>query len=216
MLYLYINIVPSISSLEAQSTTSDSITLSWTIPEGNIIDNYTLTVTRLCDNVVFTPTTGINGNETQYTITGLYSGLQYTVSIIPLNILGTGMESNVNATVMDGTGKLLVHICLYCKYHCTDPPSGAPVLLVPVIINSTAISLSWGEVNCTERNGAITGYSVQYSIVGEMQSTIVNVTGNVTNTVIDGLIIICTEYSIKVAAINNNGVGTYNTAYTGE
>ena len=110
MLYLYINIVPSISSLEAQSTTSDSITLSWTIPEGNIIDNYTLTVTRLCDNVVFTPTTGINGNETQYTITGLYSGLQYTVSIIPLNILGTGMEFAVNATVMEGTGKLLVYI----------------------------------------------------------------------------------------------------------
>ena len=110
MLYLYIIIVPSISSFEAQSTTSDSIKLSWTIPEGNIIDNYTLTVTRLCDNVVFTPTTGINSNETQYTITGLYSGLQYTVSIIPLNILGTGIESNINVTVMEGTGKLLVYI----------------------------------------------------------------------------------------------------------
>ena len=99
--------------MEAHSTTSDSITLSWTIPEGNIIDNYTLTVIRLCDNVVFTPTTGINGNDTQYTITGLYSGLQYTVGIIPLNILGTGMESNVNATVMDGTGKLLVYLMIY-------------------------------------------------------------------------------------------------------
>ena len=96
--------------METQSTTSDSIILSWTVPEGNIIDNYTLTVTRLCDNVVFTPTTGINGNKTQYTITGLYSGLQYTVSIIPLNILGTRMESNVIATVMEGTGKLLVYI----------------------------------------------------------------------------------------------------------
>ncbi len=103
-------IVPSISSLVAQSTTSDSITLSWTIPDSNIIDNYTLTVTRLCDSVVFPPTTGINGMDTQYTITGLSSGLQYTVSIIPLNILGTGMESNVNVTVMEGTGKLLVHI----------------------------------------------------------------------------------------------------------
>ena len=101
--------VPSISSLEAQSATSDSITLSWSMPEGNIIDNYTLTVTRLCDNVVFTAT-NITGNETQYTITGLYSGLQYTVGLIPMNILGTGMESNVNATVMDGTGELLVYI----------------------------------------------------------------------------------------------------------
>ena len=103
-------IVPSISSLEPQSTTSDSVTLSWTIPEGNIIDNYTLIVARLCDNVVFIQTISVTGNETQYTITGLYSGLQYTVGIIPLNILGTGMESTVNVTVMEGTGKLLVYI----------------------------------------------------------------------------------------------------------
>ena len=81
------------------------------------------------------------------------------------------------------------------------------MLLVPVIINSTAISLSWGEVNCTERNGAITGYSVQYSIVGGIQSTTVNVTGDVTSIVIDGL----TEfmiYTVSVAAINNNGIGS--------
>ncbi len=101
-------IVPSISSLEAQSLTSDSITLSWTVPQDNIIDNYTLTATRLCDNVVFTPTTGIT--FTAFPIGGFSSGLQYTVGIIPLNILGTGMESNVNATVMEGTGKLLVYI----------------------------------------------------------------------------------------------------------
>ena len=83
------------------------------------------------------------------------------------------------------------------------------MLLVPVIINSTAVSLSWGEVNCTDHNGAITGYSVQYSIVGGIQSTTVNVTGDVTSTVIGGL----TEfmiYTVSVAAINNNGIGVYS------
>ena len=95
--------------MEAQSTTSDSITLSWTIPEGNIIDNYTLTATRLCDNVVFTPTTGIYGGLTILPIGGFSSGLQYTVGLIPFNILGTGRESSVNATVMEGTGELLVY-----------------------------------------------------------------------------------------------------------
>ena len=92
------------------------------------------------------------------------------------------------------------------------------MLVVPIIINSTAISLSWGEVNCTERNGAITGYSVQYSIFRGMQSTTVNVTGDVTSTVIDGLIT-CTQYLIKMATINSNGVGPYSnnyTAYIGE
>ena len=92
------------------------------------------------------------------------------------------------------------------------------MLLVPVIINSTAISLSWRKVNCTERNGAITGYSIQYSIVGGMQFTNFNVTGDVTSTVIDGLIT-CAQYSIKVAAINSNGVGpdsNNHTVYIGE
>ena len=87
------------------------------------------------------------------------------------------------------------------------------MLLVPVIINSTAISLSWGKVNCTQSNGAITGYSVQYSIVGGIQSTTINVTGDVTSTAIDGLIT-CTQYSIKVAAINSNGVGSYSNNHT--
>ena len=81
------------------------------------------------------------------------------------------------------------------------------MLLVPVIINSTAISLSWGEVNCTERNGAITGYSVEYSIDGGIQSTTVNVTGDVTSIVIDGLTEFMT-YTISVAAINSNGIGS--------
>ncbi len=91
------------------------------------------------------------------------------------------------------------------------------MLLVPVIINSTAISLSWGEVNCTERNGAITGYSVQYSIVGGIQTTTVNVTGDVTSTVIDGLTKL-TYYLVSVASINNIGVGSYSddqTVFTG-
>ncbi len=196
--------------MEAQSTTSDSITLSWTIPGGVAIDNYTLTVTRLCDNIVFTPTTGINGSFTTIPIGGFSSKLQYTVGLIPLNTLGTGMESSVNAIVMEGTGEILVyrHLtqCVVSRYYCTDPPSGAPVLLVPVIVNSTAVSLSWVEVNCTERNGAITGYSVQYSIVGGIQSTTVIVTGDITSTVIDGLTEF-TIYLVSVAAINGNGIG---------
>ncbi len=92
--------------MEAQSITSDSVTFTWTIPEGNIIDNYTQTATRLCDNVVFIPTTGVH--TTAVLFGGLSSGLQYTIGIIPLNILGTGMESSVNVTVMEGTGKLLI------------------------------------------------------------------------------------------------------------
>ena len=76
-----------------------------------------------------------------------------------------------------------------------------------VTINSTAVSLSWDEVNCTDRNGIITGYSVQYSIVGGMTVTVnINAT---TSIVIDGLIKF-RVYSFSVAAINDNGIGPYS------
>ena len=91
------------------------------------------------------------------------------------------------------------------------------MLLVPVIINTTTISLSWREVNCTERSGVITGYSVHYSIVGGMDTTII-VGTNVTSTVISGLNS-CTRYSVQVAAINSNGIGPYSdnkTVYIGK
>ena len=97
----------------------------------------------------------------------------------------------------------------------TGPPSGAPLLQPPVTINSTTIRLSWEEVNCTERNGVISGYSVQYNIDEGVQSSI-NVT-DITSTVITGL----TKfrlYIVSVAAINNNGIGPYSneqTVYTG-
>ena len=98
----------------------------------------------------------------------------------------------------------------------TGSPSGAPLLNVPVLINSTAISLSWDEVNCTDRNGVITGYNIRWFNTDEgVQSTVNN--SGATGITITGL----TEfrlYNISVAAMNNNGVGPYSqerTVYTG-
>ena len=94
----------------------------------------------------------------------------------------------------------------------TGPPSGAPLLNLPVFINSTAISLSWDEVNCTDRNGVITGYSIRWFNINEgVQSTVNN--SGATDITITGL----TEfrlYNISVAAMNNNGVGPYSQEWT--
>ena len=190
--------------------------ISWNV--SGICDNYTISTTQLCTNEVLPPMSGINGTLSSIIITGLSSGYEYSVIVTPVNTLGEG-TAMTETVITPGTSNVKTIdrlIVIICDYYL-DPPSGAPVLLVPVSINSTAISLSWGEVNCTERNGAITGYSVQYSIVGGMQSTTVNVTGDVTNTVVDGLIEL-TYYLISIAAVNNIGVGSYSdyqTVFTG-
>ena len=90
-------------------------------------------------------------------------------------------------------------------------PSGAPLLQPPIVINSTTVIILWEEVNCTQRNGIITGYSIQYHTDKEpQQPTVLNVS-RVTNAILTEL----TNhylYSVSLAAINTNGIGPYSQA----
>ena len=80
----------------------------------------------------------------------------------------------------------------------------------------THIIIEWDEVDCEERNGVITGYSVRYGLSSGMPRKTVNISGtDVENRIfrMDGLLI-RTNYSFEVAAINRNGVGAYTSAIT--
>ena len=79
-------------------------------------------------------------------------------------------------------------------------------------IGVTSISLEWGEVNCEDRNGEITGYSVRYGPSSSTSSQTAAVEGKAFS--IDGLLI-RTSYSFRVAAVNGNGTGVYSSAVTG-
>ena len=87
----------------------------------------------------------------------------------------------------------------------TGPPSSAPLLHTPVTINTTAVSLSWDEVNCPDHNGVITEYIVQYT-----GRTTVTVNINATTSVVIAGLIRFRLYSFSVAAINDNGIGPYS------
>ena len=80
--------------------------LSWVVPAVSIIDNYTVTVTRLCENVVLSQMSGIDGNLTELSI-DVPSGFEYSVSIVPINLLGEGMAETDYVTV-PGNGKSLL------------------------------------------------------------------------------------------------------------
>ena len=76
-------------------------------------------------------------------------------------------------------------------------------------MNSTAITVQWGAVNCTHRNGDITGYSVQYTGGGSTQT--MNVSGDSSG----GMVTIsglspATMYLVQVAAVNSAGTGVYS------
>ena len=95
-------------------------------------------------------------------------------------------------------------------------PSAAPT---PMSLGSTTstITVQWGEVNCTDRNGDITGYSVRYGVQGtaEGDRTVKNSTGDSSGGMytISGLFA-ATLYTVEVAAVNSVGTGVYSSPIT--
>ena len=74
----------------------------WNALPNRIIDNYTVIYTRLCDNEKETITIE-HGTSNSTAIYNLYPGLQYSISIIPVNVLGEGMEMTDTVTLNDSS-----------------------------------------------------------------------------------------------------------------
>ena len=90
---------------------------------------------------------------------------------------------------------------------CPPAPSAASTSVRESGVTSSAITVQWGEVNCTDRNGNITGYSVQYGVQGSGSTQTRDVSG--TEATISSLMP-STNYSIQVAAVNSAGIGVYS------
>ena len=68
-------------------------------------------------------------------------------------------------------------------------------------------------MDCIDSNGVITGYLVQYEVVGSETSGTKDVTDGATLQLrIKGLIT-STNYSVSVAAVNSAGTGDYSDPY---
>ena len=89
-------------------------------------------------------------------------------------------------------------------------PSAAPTSVRESGVVTSSITVQWGAVNCTDRNGDITGYSVQYGVQGSGSTQTRDVSGgSVTEATISSLMP-STTYSIQVAAVNSAGIGVYS------
>ena len=90
-------------------------------------------------------------------------------------------------------------------------PSAAPTSVSTSTDSSSSITIQWGQVDCIDRNGDITGYSVRYTGGGSTQTV------NVSRDFSGGIYVISnlepsTNYSIGVAAMNGELIGPYSTA----
>ena len=90
-------------------------------------------------------------------------------------------------------------------------PSAPPTSLTVYTITTFNITIHWGPVDCIQRNGDITGYSVRYRVDGNnpTQLQTVNVGPATSEFTISELIEFST-YSIEVAAVNAANIGVYS------
>ena len=89
-------------------------------------------------------------------------------------------------------------------------PSAPPSSVTVTGVTSSTISVQWGSVPCIHQNGDITGYSVQYEVMGSGNTQTMNVTGaGVTEATLSNLTP-STTYSVQVAAVNSAGTGVFS------
>uniref|UniRef100_A0A1X7SE27 Fibronectin type-III domain-containing protein n=1 Tax=Amphimedon queenslandica TaxID=400682 RepID=A0A1X7SE27_AMPQE len=112
--------------------------------------------------------------------------MNYTITVRAGNVLG---ESKLNITVQT---KAII-------------PSGWPSSIQILPVNFTANRFTWNEVNCSQRNGLITGYTVIIS----NNSITYNLTSTERYIILNDLVF-GTEYNISVAAVNSVGRGPFS------
>ncbi len=77
----------------------------------------------------------------------------------------------------------------------------------------TTITIEWNEVECADRNGDITSYSVRYgpSPTPSSDRSLETISDPNSRTFSVGGREIGTNYSFEVAAVNGHGIGPYST-----
>ena len=85
-------------------------------------------------------------------------------------------------------------------------PSSAPQGFTVQTVTSTSVVLTWNELDCLQRNGDITGYTIRY--VGDSQNITESFSDTTRTYTVQGLVPF-TEYSFSVAAVNTIGAGPF-------
>ena len=89
-------------------------------------------------------------------------------------------------------------------------PSAPPTSVSISDVTNSSITVQWGPVNCTHRNGDITGYSVRYGVQGNGSNQNIMILGGGTFQANITELLSATLYTIEVAAVNNAGIGVYS------
>ena len=208
--------VPSAAVLDDPTiVTTTFIRITGSVSSGSVVTGFVVEWQRDtsvgCSDVN-ERTISVNGAFTIYTITGLEPGNRYTITGTVFNSAGTApVSSPVTAMTLETGERERVpdtqfkSLLLLSSTAPTRPPDG--VSEGPVTANS--ITVQWGEVPCLDRNGEITGYTVNATLNGMVVATENVNDGSAREGTVTGLTP-ATAYTVTVAAVNSAGIGPFS------
>ncbi|CAI8057625.1 Receptor-type tyrosine-protein phosphatase S [Geodia barretti] len=211
--------IPSAPVLDSTPTvTTITITITGSVPSGSVVTGYVVQWQRdtslvcpdLRDDGGITVTSSsftgrtitglepgnrsdISASGTSYSLDSLEEGTEYSITV-SATLTGNGgtQEGSTTATTL------------------TAAPSAPPPGVTVTHVTSSAITVQWGEVPCAVQNGAITGYSVQYGVIGSGNTETVTVSGaSTTQTTITVLTVestTATSLSLSWTSAGSEGV----------
>ena len=90
--------VPGQPSVNVDSTTATTISLSGSVPSGSVVDSYEVMWTsEECPDDVDEGSATISDGSTSYTVESLREGSSYTITVTATNSAGTGPSDSATA-----------------------------------------------------------------------------------------------------------------------
>ena len=199
------------------TATSTTIALSWT-QSGSSVDSYTVSYTytiRRCGSGPVSESEEISaGNARSFTLTGLEEDSDYTITLTAISAAGRLPSNQISTTTATAGSYLYACIPVSLVYY-TDP-SGSPESVSFGTVTLTSITVQWTEVPCSDRNGEITGYTVEYS--STTPPTTNTMSGSSSRELVVGGLLPRTSYTFTVMAEGgprSTSVTTFTSTPTG-
>ena len=111
---------PGQPSVTLNSTTATTISLSWSVPNGSVVNSYEV----VWKGNGITSSTTISDGSTSYTITRMEKETSYNITVTATNTVGSAVSEPVTGTTLRaGLAKenqsVFVHACVWlCVHMC--------------------------------------------------------------------------------------------------
>ena len=126
IVFFLLPVVPGQPSVNVTSTTVTTISLSWSVPSGSVVDSYEVMWTsEKCPDDADEGSATITDGSTSYTIESLREGSSYTITVTATNSAGTGLGDSETAETEEESerfvalsyGIALVYVHVYSYIH---------------------------------------------------------------------------------------------------